>query len=634
MSGKSDNPKQAAKRKSLPEVLRLNLRAMRLIYRRYPHLILSGQLVAIWRALPAYVNISFSAQILEELAGNRDKNRLLLLILLTLTINALLSLVDALLTRYKTLSTNLFFHKVRKILGEKQLDMDYSILEKPETAEKVNHIWQLHYNSGWGLINVAGRFEAFTQAFISLFVGIALVVSLFTSKVPQSAGPLTVLNSPLFLVGLVAALLLLTWAAPFFITKSQGIWASQASQTALGNRIMGFYGNMGRQEQGAEDIRIYRQDRFGDKFYKDKTGYWCSKGSYARLCRGSMGLYRVVASAIPALFTGLIYGFVGLKALGGAFGVGMMTQYIRVISRFSDNISSLLRSWGFLRNNAPFLENVFDFLDIPNEMSQGSLPLEREKVREYEIEFRDVSFCYPGSTQYALRHVNVKFQAGKCMAVVGENGSGKTTFIKLLCRLYDPTEGQILLNGIDIRKYDHQQYLDFFSVVFQDFQLTNFSLAQNVSGSDEYDARRIVSCLRRAGLGERLEELPEGIESYYGTHFHPDGIHFSGGEAQKIAIARALYKDAPFIILDEPTASLDPIAEAEVYSKFNGIVQDKTAIYISHRLSSCRFCDEILVFQNGFIVQQGSHKELLTDRDGKYSQLWFAQAQYYSGETG
>ena len=223
----------------------------------------------------------------------------------------------------------------------------------------------------------------------------------------------------------------------------------------------------------------------------------------------------------------------------------------------------------------------------------------------------------------------MKFKIGNRLAIVGENGSGKTTFIKLLCRLYDPTEGQILLNGIDIRKYDYRDYMDVFAVVFQDFQLLSQPLGDNVACGREYDAERVKQCLIDAGFGDRLETLPDGLNTYLYKDFGEDGINISGGEAQKIAIARALYKDAPFIILDEPTASLDPIAEAEIYAKFNDISGNKTAIYISHRLSSCKFCDEIAVFHGGAIIQQGTHAELVADETGKYHELWHAQAQYY-----
>ena len=247
------------------------------------------------------------------------------------------------------------------------------------------------------------------------------------------------------------------------------------------------------------------------------------------------------------------------------------------------------------------------------------------------LECKALTKRYGGKS--ALEGVELSIEPGRIVGLLGPNGSGKTTFIKLLCRLYDPTEGVILLNGIDIRKYRYDEYMDIFSVVFQDFRLLALPLGQNVAACTGYDAARVTDCLQKAGFGERLAAMPQGLDTALYQELDENGVTVSGGEAQKIAIARALYKDAPFIILDEPTAALDPVAEAEIYAKFNEIAGDKTAIYISHRLSSCRFCDEIAVFSDGRVIQQGTHETLLAQETGKYAELWHAQAQYYTKQT-
>ena len=253
---------------------------------------------------------------------------------------------------------------------------------------------------------------------------------------------------------------------------------------------------------------------------------------------------------------------------------------------------------------------------------------EKGAGNKYDIEFHDVSFKYPGSDAYALRNVSFRFTPGRRLAVVGQNGSGKTTMIKLLCRLYDPTEGMITLNGQDIRNYDYHSYMDIFSVVFQDFHLLPFTLGQNVATNVEFDAGKAAAILDQVGFGQRLSEMPNKPDTYLYKDFEQEGV-VSGGEAQKIALARALYREAPFIVLDEPTAALDPIAEAEIYAKFNELVGGRIAVYISHRLSSCRFCDDVAVFHQGRLIQFGSHDSLLGDARGKYHELWHAQAQYY-----
>ncbi|QAA33135.1 ABC transporter ATP-binding protein [Clostridium manihotivorum] len=232
-----------------------------------------------------------------------------------------------------------------------------------------------------------------------------------------------------------------------------------------------------------------------------------------------------------------------------------------------------------------------------------------------------------------LKNLSIKLNIGEKLAIVGMNGSGKTTFIKLLSRLYEPNEGQILLNGIDIRKYDYEEYTRLFSIVFQDFRLFSFSLGQNVAASVEYDEDYAKEVLYEVGFEHRLKNMPKGLSTALYKNFEEDGVEISGGEAQKIALARALYRNAPIIILDEPTSALDPIAEFEIYSKFNEIVGSKTTFYISHRLSSCRFCDEIAVFDNGQIVQKGSHEELLKNQQGLYYSLWHAQAKYYDDKV-
>ncbi|RKI41157.1 ABC transporter ATP-binding protein [bacterium D16-51] len=347
-----------------------------------------------------------------------------------------------------------------------------------------------------------------------------------------------------------------------------------------------------------------------------------------------MAAYPALAAAIASIGNIVCWVYVVLKAYLGAFGVGSIVQYIGALGKLGTGVQDMMF---VLIDNEVYcrhLQGLFDYLDIPNHKYEGTLPVEKRAFcdrgdTDYEIEFCNVSFRYPGAEAYSLRNLSLKFKIGERLAVVGKNGSGKTTFIKLLCRLYDPTEGEIRLNGVDIRKYDYDEYLSIFSVVFQDFKLFSFSLGQNVATAMEYDKKKAEQCLKKAGLSERLKTMPNGTDTILYKDFEAEGVEISGGEAQKVALARALYKDVPFIVLDEPTAALDPIAEAEIYLKFNELIGQKTAIYISHRLSSCKFCDEIAVFDNGAVVQRGCHEELMLERNGLYHELWSTQAQYY-----
>lgn len=252
-------------------------------------------------------------------------------------------------------------------------------------------------------------------------------------------------------------------------------------------------------------------------------------------------------------------------------------------------------------------------------------------LEKVNIEFKNVSFKYPRSKEFTLKNVSIKINEGEKLSVVGLNGAGKTTFIKLLARLYEPTEGEILLNGVNINEYDYDEYMKLLSVVFQDFKLMSFSIKENIALNDfnKVKDEEIEEVLIKSGFGKDLEKLPKGINTPVYKNFDEGGIEFSGGQAQKLAIARAVYKDAPIVILDEPTAALDPKAEYEIYSKFNELIGKKTTIYISHRLSSCRFCDNIAVFQKGKLIQYGTHDELVKDKGNEYETMYSAQAQYY-----
>ena len=611
-------------------MLRLNNRALKLFYKRYPQMILSRLISVVWNSLTPYVSIYLSALVIDELAGSRTVERLQLLVIITLASAAVIALGTALLKKWTEAQSAGMWFKVENILSEKMLDMDYVSLDETHTAELLSTIRQNMNGGGWGLYRVVVAYEELCSSILTILGGISLTVSLFVSRVPDGAGALSALNNPLVVLAVITVMLAVTFIAPVLNNKSGSYYAKHADSHNLGNRLFSFFGWLGYYSELAPDVRIYRQDRICDRHNHNKDDTFCSNGLFARLAWGPIGLFAAAGSAVSVIFTGVVYAFVCLKALAGAFGLGSVTQYVASITKVSGGMSSFVSTLGDMRNNAPFLELTFEFLDIPNNMYQGSLTVEKRNDRKYEVEFRNVSFKYPGSENYALRNVNMKFEIGKRLAVVGMNGSGKTTFIKLLCRLYDPTEGEILLNGIDIRKYNYAEYMNIFSVVFQDFKLFSLTLGENVASGSNIDREKVIDCLNKAGFGGRLAEMPNGIDTYLYTDYEKDGVNVSGGEAQKIAIARALYKDSPFIILDEPTAALDPIAEAEIYGKFDEIAGDKTAIYISHRLSSCKFCDEIAVFHEGAVIQQGTHASLVADESGKYYELWHAQAQYYT----
>lgn len=622
--------KRSSDKISIKETLHLSMKMYRLLWKAHPMVFITTAICTVVGSATPYVDIWLSAQLISELAGSRDVQRLVGLVFAILLFTVLSRILTTMiLGRIRNCVHANRRRQQQNIYSDKLLNMDFCDVDDQRTHDLFSQIRQNQNWSGWGLPNMLGYLETFLSSFTGLVSAVVLTVGLFTQSVPDDAGALTILNNPLVLVLLIAVLLGVTFLSPMLGNKAQMYWNRMDGRMQFVNRLYTFFGYTIYDHSRALDMRMYRQDIIGkDCLAGDKP--FGPNTAIARAARGPMGLLNAASAMVSVCFTGVVYVFVCLKAWAGAFGVGSVTQYISAISSLSGSVSALISTVGNMRANARYLQTEFEFLDIPNKMYQGSLSVEKRSDCSYEIEFRDVSFKYPGAETYALRHMNMKFKVGQRLAVVGQNGSGKTTFIKLLCRLYDPTEGEILLNGIDIRKYSYREYMSIFSVVFQDFQLLAYSLGQNVAASRTVDRKRAEDCLREAGFGERLDGMEKGLDTILYKNLDDEGVEISGGEAQKIALARALYKNAPFIILDEPTAALDPLAEYEVYTKFNEIIGEKTAIYISHRLSSCRFCDSIAVFDNGQVVQRGSHDDLVADESGLYHSLWNAQAQYYT----
>ena len=608
---------------------KLNLRAWGIWQKLCPQVFVSTLLSSVVKAVTPYVTIFLSARIIDELSGERRPDQLLRWVVLTLACTAACALLQGVLTRWSNYAKGCANRLDDQIYMKKMLTLDYADVDRQAVFDLYSQIMQNENWAGWGIRKTISYFESFVTAVVQVLGGVGLSVSLFLSPVPAGSG-LAFLNHPLCAAAMVCLLLLAAVSSPMLSNRGNRYWTAYAEEARLGNRLFSFYGFMSGERNRAADIRIYRQQENVCEPYFDRDDCFGPGSSIARYAKGPMGLLNVLSQGVTVALTGLVYVFVCLKAWAGAFGVGSVTQYVGAITQLFQGLSKLLATLGGIRANGEFLETAFAYLDIPNQMYQGSLTTEKRADRKYEVEFRDVSFHYPDTDQWALRHVSIRFRVGSRLAVVGRNGSGKTTFIKLLCRLYDPTEGEILLNGIDIRKYRYDDYMRIFSVVFQDFKLLALPLGENVAGAADYDRARVEKCLTDAGFGDRLSAMPKGLDTFLYKDLDEDGVDVSGGEAQKIAIARALYKDAPFLILDEPTAALDPVAEAEIYSRLNDIVEDRTAVYISHRLSSCKFCDEIAVFEGGRIVQQGSHEALLAEEGGTYSTLWHAQAQYYN----
>ena len=619
------------------EAIILTLRGYKFWYKIDKNIIIYKILYAICGIVSPYTTVYISALLITGIAEGKELKKLFSYALAIVGINLIMSFLNRMclrkINRLKiNASQNFMWDKKEIFFNSVNMSMQYEHLENPETYLKRDRIFEAQNANGFGTWMLLWHIEQFIRGIFSVIISISLSISLFILKAPGTySGIWALINSPLSVIVVIAMIILNIYINILTVTRQSDFLYKEIEELQNDNRIYKYYNEMLENYNAAAEIRI-----FDEKSLIEKS--WLNIYVHPKYMTNIIKYYRKTGRlrVLTTFFMNItLYLFIGAKAYMGAFGIGNFVLYISTIERFISAISDLFQTVSMLSSNIPYLRDEFSYLDMPNNMYQGTLKVEKrafceEGDNDYEIEFRDVSFRYPNTETYALRHINLKFKIGEKMAVVGENGSGKTTFIKLLCRLYDPTEGVILLNGIDIKKYDYDEYMSIFSVVFQDFKLFSFSLGQNVAANTNYDESRVIECLTKSGFSDRLAKMPKGIETCLYKNFDEEGVEISGGEAQKIALARALYKNAPFIILDEPTAALDPISEYEIYSNFNRIVGNKTAIYISHRLSSCRFCNDIAVFSNGSLIQRGSHDMLIQDENGKYHELWNAQAQYYT----
>lgn len=418
----------------------------------------------------------------------------------------------------------------------------------------------------------------------------------------------------------------------YLVSKKLNGWGYRHRQEEADIKNRFFYlRNKTRDRLLAKDVRIFGMGEWlGELMDKSLE---LLQDFYLRRERVYL-LADVADIVLSFLRNGIAYSWLLRLTVQGDLSAAEFLLYFTAVSGFTGWVNGIMQSFSLLYKQSLEISCIRELVDYEEPfLFEGGRGLSADKKGSYTITLKDVTFRYPGSEQDIFSHLNLTLHPGEKLAVVGVNGAGKTTLIKLLCGFYDPDQGEVLLNGVDIREFNRREYYRLFAAVFQDFSLLAGEVAENVASFDKKtDMDRVKDCLEKVGLKEKFEGMPEGLHTHLGKEVFEDAAELSGGEMQRLMMARLLYKDSPVMILDEPTAALDPVAEYEIYTRFNEIVGDKTAIYISHRLSSCRFCDEIIVFHEGSIVQRGSHERLLAEGEGKYKELWNAQAQYYVRE--
>lgn len=611
-------------KRSLVDEIRLILKGYQIVWHTGGKKAIIYQLLeSAFSALFPFIHIYFSAQIIDGIENKSEIKTLVYLAAIAVLLNFLAQVLIKICARKSEIEKLNFNHYYKMMYPAKLMQMAYKDVEDTEIQSVRSKIEETENRSGRGIKFLFSQMDPFAKSVVQIIAAFGLSITFFTLKTTDGSSLGKFLDSP-FALFLVSGLGVLLLGISSVMTKKEAGSLGETDEVSLfANRMIRFYNvNITNDIAAGKDIRLYNLSGMLSEDLEDflkisEKAYYNYFGFFAKSA--------MIKGLIIPVITCIAYIFVALKSICGAYGIGSIIQYVGAISQMGIGIILFTNCVLGLIGNNEHLQLILNYMNIPNQKTDGSkLSIDFENT-EMTIEFRNVSFKYPNGTKNVLENLNLKITPGKSFAIVGVNGSGKTTMIKLLCRLYDPDEGEILLNGVNIKDYKYEDYLTLFAVVFQDFKLPALHLGQNIAIGEKYNEDEIMKALEEAGFSNFCLQG----DPYLYKDYDEGGVNISGGEAQKIAIARAIYKKSPFIVLDEPTSALDPISEMEVYEKFNSMASGKTVIYISHRLTSCRFCDNIIVFHEGKLIQEGSHEALMANTEGKYYELWQAQAQYY-----
>lgn len=578
----------------------------------------------VWKVSPAYVllillngligggkiilNMVLPMFLIDELTSGRDVKKLILFGACIVANNVIMTFITDSLQKYRDVKDEWVQNVMVEKLGERIMNLEYSYLENTYYLDlKERAIFAVQNQSA--IVAIITLIANTVQGVITLA---GLVVILFT------LGPVLMTA---IAIGVVLMILI--------VKAASGTMVALMNRIIPINRIFGYYAGVAADKPAQKDLRLYHMDKLVTEKIRQSNETTCDEFDVANR---KMGLANGANGVITEFISAFTYGYVGIRTISDMFGsritLGSLTMYVSSAITFSSTIIQFGENLIGLWQNSQFLVPYQEFMALKEEtIEDGGVPM--DDIVE-TLEFRNVSFTYPKAEKPVLKNVSFAVKKGEKISIVGLNGAGKSTLVKLICRMYKADSGEILVNGRDIYDYDYLSYMNVISAVFQDYKLFNFTIEENIScresGADE---NRVNYLIDEVGMREKIDTLPEGIHSRFGKEYDEDGVELSGGQGQKIAIARALYKKASMVILDEPASALDPIAEAEIYEKFNSLVEDKTAIYISHRMSSSVFCDRILIIDGGTVSDFNTHENLMKKTDSLYYKLFTSQAENY-----
>lgn len=596
--------------------------AFREIHRLEKRLLPISIVVAIVTAVMPFINIWFTSKIIDLLDVGTSMGDLAVYIGFAVGINAVLFFINYFLGDMYFVFRSLMYNKELQNISAKLFKAEYQKLESSDFKELIHKHSEAQDRVFSSFVQFSWMMRDFISGAVTLIISVIIIIPLLKIGFTKTGD--TYFESPVFLLTIFGAIAIMAVIILIVATQMNKAWFKAGDEYSRLDRNFYYFLNMFSDYNTGKEIRLYKEQNLIEHTATDKL---LTDGE--KLLKKA-SLHTAKSSSFVAILGALvgfgIYLFIGVKGLYGLFGIGSLVLYCGSFMQIINGIMKMAVTFGKTAEMVPLVNYYFEIVNVKDNMTYGVKEVDLSD--KFEIEFKNVSFKYPNTESFALKNINIKINNGEHLAVVGRNGSGKTTFIKLMCRLYDVTDGEILINGINIKDYSKESIIKLYSVVFQDFKIFSITLAQNISANEKYDKERLYDALDKANIKGRVLAMENKENTYLYKDLDKSGIEISGGEAQKLALARALYKDSPVVILDEPTAALDPVAENEIYNRFNSFVDNKTAIYISHRLSSCAFCNRIAVFDKSHLVETGTHQELL-NANGKYSELWNAQAKYY-----
>ena len=556
-----------------------------------------------------YLEIYLPSLVVSEITNGQTLTHSLLSIGIVMLLIMLGNIIVQALGHIRNSTLGIYRYKMTALVTRKQLSMFYQTYEQKEVRDLANRA--SNATQMWDGVQPLTDIVYNGFGMLENLLGYILFGSVISFASPWLVPILTV--API--VNILSVKAYNKWE-----------YAHRSKMTDL-NQKLGHVEELPDDFAAAKDIRIYSMASWLRECYRDLSD---QRSKWDRNVVKKSFLSRIADLVVILIRDGGAYALLIHMFYSGKIGIDEFVLYFAAISSFASWVGGIISCWNKANTVSLKLCDFRDFVDYPEYDGSGIAKAADHMNTVPEIEFKNVSFRYDGAEQDTIHDLSLKIKSGEKLALVGLNGAGKTTLVKLLCGLYRPTSGEIFFNGIPLSDFKREDYYKLISPVFQEIRTAFFSLAETISGKStaETDLEKAETCMRQAGLGAKIDALPDGIHTKLNKKVHENGTELSGGEAQKLMLARALYKDAPLLILDEPTAALDPIAESKIYNEFNVMAKNKTSLFISHRLASTSFCDRIILLENGNITEEGTHQELM-GANGTYKGLFDIQSCWY-----